>query len=238
MLPIDTHLANAASHRDQTGRPLITLSYAQSLDGSLTNQRGIPLRLSGDASLQLTHRLRAAHDAILIGIGTLLADDPQLTVRLTDGQQPQPIILDSSLHSPPQARVFQNPKPPIIAACHGANPKARTSLEDVGAHILTLPPDQHGRVSLQAFLARLASYGIKSLMVEGGATVITSFITAHLADLLVLTIAPIYVGGLHAPESLVARESHKNPSWPRLTNMGVQTLDGDIIIWGSICYDR
>lgn len=238
MLPIESLLAEAASHRDRTGRPLVTLSYAQSLDGSLTNQRGIPMHLSGDASMQLTHRLRAAHDAILVGIGTLLADDPQLTVRYVDGSQPQPVILDSSLRSPIQARVFQHPRQALIAACPGGSPEARFSLENVGARILTLPADRHGRVNLEALLAKLASIGISSLMVEGGAAVITSFLTTRLADLLVLTVAPIYVGGLHAPETLVAGGDHRNPRWPRLTDHGVQTLEGDIIIWGRIHYDR
>lgn len=238
MFPIEGYLAEADSLREKTGRPLVTLSYAQSLDGSLTDQRGRPLRLSGEASMQLTHRLRAAHDAVLVGIGTLLADDPRLTVRLVDGPQPQPVILDSRLRTPPQALVFQHPILPLIATCHDASPVARLALEDAGARILTLPPDRNGQVNLEALLVELASIGINRLMVEGGAAVITSFLSARLADLLVLTLAPVYVGGLHAPETLVALDGHSDPRWPRLTDHGVQTLEGDIIIWGRISYDR
>ena len=119
MVPIDQLLARATTHRLQTGRPLVSLSYAQSLDGSLAARRGSPLLLSGKASMQLTHRLRASHDAILVGIGTILADDPQLTVRLVQGPQPQPVILDSHLRLPPNARVFQGPKLPWIGKLPG-----------------------------------------------------------------------------------------------------------------------
>ena len=95
-------------------RPLVTLSYAQSLDGSIARERGKPLALSGPESMRLTHQLRAAHDAILVGIGTVLADDPQLTVRLVEGKSPIPVILDSRLAISPTARLFQNPKKPIL----------------------------------------------------------------------------------------------------------------------------
>ena len=82
---IDAALAGAEAHRSRFGRPLVTLSYAQSLDGSLAAHRGTSFTLSGSESLALTHRLRAAHQAILVGIGTILADDPRLNVRLAAG---------------------------------------------------------------------------------------------------------------------------------------------------------
>lgn len=236
MVPIERLLGVAAAHRARTGRPLVTLSYAQSLDGSLTDRRGAPLRLSGKASMQLTHRLRAAHDALLVGIGTVLADDPQLTVRLADGPQPLPVILDSRLRLPLDARLLQGPRPPLIAACPHASPQSRNALQERGAEILTCPAGQHGHVSLEDLLAELTSRRIDSLMVEGGAAVITSFLSARLADLLVLTVAPLFVGGLHAPEVPVSLEGPLGSRWPRVTNLNFQPLEGDIIIWGNICY--
>ena len=92
MVPIERLLARAEEHRRKIGRPLVTLAYAQSLDGSLSAGRGHPLNLSGSEAQEITHRLRAAHDAILVGIGTVLADDPRLTVRLVKGPQPQPVV--------------------------------------------------------------------------------------------------------------------------------------------------
>jgi 3,4-dihydroxy 2-butanone 4-phosphate synthase/GTP cyclohydrolase II len=236
MVPIERLLSSASIHRLETGRPLVTLSYAQSLDGSLAARRGSPLRLSGKASMQLTHRLRAAHEAILVGIGTILADDPQLTVRLVEGVQPQPVILDSHLRIPLHARVFQGPKPPWIAALRDANLEQQSALVAAGARVIPCPPDASGHVSLETLLVQLASLGINSLMVEGGAAVITAFLTARLADFLVLTVAPILVGGLHAPESPVAT-ADVNSFWPKLTGLGTEMLGEDLILWGHICYE-
>ncbi len=100
-----TVLVAAAEHRRRTGRPLVTLSYAQSLDGSIADRPGRPLSLSGSQSLTLTHGLRASHDAILVGIGTVLADNPRLNVRLVTGESPQPVIVDSS----PALSVLRQP---------------------------------------------------------------------------------------------------------------------------------
>src|SRR5512133_2370683 len=102
MSPLEELLSDAG----REGRPLVTLSYAQSLDGSLAAQRGTPLALSGPQSMELTHRLRAAQDAILVGIGTVLSDNPRLTVRLVEGSQPQPVILDSHLRFPLNANLL------------------------------------------------------------------------------------------------------------------------------------
>ncbi|MCZ7668830.1 MAG: dihydrofolate reductase family protein [Chloroflexi bacterium] len=108
-LPIMTPMG-----QKQNGRPFVTLCFAQSLDGSIAIKRGQFTAISGAASMKMTHRLRAAHHALLIGIGTALADDPQMTVRLVEGRQPQPVILDSMLRLPETAVVFQHPRPPWI----------------------------------------------------------------------------------------------------------------------------
>ncbi len=96
---------------------MVGLCYAQSLDGCLAEARGRPTALSGPESGRLTHRLRSLHDAILVGVGTVLADDPRLTVRGVRGPSPQPVILDSRLRTPPDAYlVAQHPRPAWIAA--------------------------------------------------------------------------------------------------------------------------
>ena len=97
------------------GRPFVTLSYAQSLDGSIAARRGATTPISGPDALRLTHQLRAHHDAILVGIGTVLADDPQLTVRLVAGPNPQPVIVDSRLRLPLTARLLSDGAPPPTA---------------------------------------------------------------------------------------------------------------------------
>lgn len=231
MVPIDELLAGAQKHRHNTGRPLVTLSYAQSLDGSITAERGIPLRLSSPASMEMTHHLRAAHDGILVGIGTLLADDPRLNVRLVQGRDPQPVVLDSRLRFPLDANLLKGNRPPWIASLPGTDPQKRVELEKHGATILSLAEGGDGRVSLPDLLTCLADKGLNSLMVEGGASVITSFFVQGLADRLVLTIAPVIIGGLRAvePEASLA-------SLPRLENVGFERLGGDMIVWGALSY--
>ncbi|HEX9595492.1 MAG TPA: RibD family protein, partial [Anaerolineales bacterium] len=97
---LDEWLAASLNQAGDLDRPTVTLSYAQSLDGSIALHRGEPLTLSGPESMAMTHRLRAAHDAILVGIGTVISDDPQLNVRLVEGRNPQVVVLDSRLRLP------------------------------------------------------------------------------------------------------------------------------------------
>jgi len=227
--PFKDNLENAAAYRLENGRPLVTLTYAQSLDGSLAARRGQPLALSGSQSLNLTHQLRAAHDAILVGIGTVLADDPCLTVRYSGGNHPQPVILDSSLRIPVGAKLVAEPVRPLwIATTPAASTARRSVLAACGAHILDLPESPDGGVSLPDLLALLAEKGVNSLMVEGGARVIASFLRQQLVDQVLLTIAPCFVGGLPALGALLP------DGFPRLMDTQVELLGEDTIIWGTL----
>lgn len=229
MFPFEKSLANAATYCQTHGRPLVTLTYAQSLDGSLAVRRGQPLALSGPESLNLTHRLRATHDAILVGIGTVLADDPRLTVRLAEGNHPQPIVLDSALRIPLQSKLVAEPVHPLwIATTPAASEERRTALLACGVRLIDLPAGTDGSVPLPDLLACLAGYGINSLMVEGGARVIASFLNQKLANQVLLTIAPCFVGGLPALSDPVAED------FPRLKNLQVELLGEDLIVWGTL----
>jgi GTP cyclohydrolase II len=158
-------LRSAPAHRRRTGRPFVTLSYAQSLDGSIADRPGHPLALSGSQSMALTHGLRAAHEAILVGIGTVLADNPRLNVRLVAGSDPQPIVVDSRLRFPHYANILKNRRSPWIATHEGAvDPERQEALEAAGARILRLP-GINGWVDLTALLQDLGAMEINSLMV-------------------------------------------------------------------------
>lgn len=212
------------------GRPTITLSYAQSLDGSITLQRGQPTAISGADSLKMTHQLRANHEAILVGIGTVLADDPSLTVRLVDGMQPQPVILDGRLRLPLSAKLMNHPKRPWIFTTAQADPARKAQMEARGITVLSVAAEADGHVSLTAVLKELGRAGIRSVMVEGGARVITSFIMAQLADRLVITIAPTVLGGLHAVGHL---NGHGRP---RLKNPQYEWLGQDMVVRGDVAW--
>ncbi len=228
---LDALAEEATTYHERTGCPLVTLSYAQSVDGSLTLRAGQPAPVSSTESLVITHRLRAAHDAVLIGIGTVLADDPQLTVRLANGRDPQPVVLDSHLRFPLQARLLQHPRQPILAATLQAPRIRQKALEAAGACVLRLPADAEGRVALAALLEALGQRGITSLMVEGGAQVITAFLRQRLAQRLMVTLAPVLAGGYHAVHDLGAA------SWeglPRLRYKGFQMVGDDLLLWGEL----
>ncbi len=216
-------------------RPFVTLTYAQSLDGSIAFRQGQPLALSGPDSLTMTHRLRAAHDAILVGIGTVLADDPQLSVRRAEGDSPQPVILDTQLRFPLRSKLLRRSPSPWIAASESASPNRAARLEAAGAVIVRLPRDKHGCLCLAALLERLANWGVSRLMVEGGTQVITSFLASQLVDLIVVTVSPRLLGGLPAVRDLglsdpILIPRIERPSW--------HVIGTDFVVWGGLEWGR
>jgi len=233
---LETLSARAAVHRQRTGRPFVTLTYAQSLDGCIAADPGQPLSLSGPQSLVLTHRLRAAHDAILVGIGTVLADNPLLNVRLVEGKDPQPVIVDSQLRFPLEANLLcHHPLAPWIATSDQADRERQRRLEAAGARVLRLPSRAGGTVDLEALLRQLGAWGINSLMVEGGARIITSFLGRQLVDHLILTVVPRLVGGVHAVGNLGQFEPAR---FPGLRNVGHQRLGEDLVLWGDLAWGK
>jgi len=231
-------LATEQLVRDETAvdRPAVTLTYAQSLDGSIAARRGQPLSLSGPEAMAFTHRLRAAHDAILVGVNTVLADDPRLTVRLATGENPRPVVLDSSLRIPPGARLLQGEKLPWIICTERAPEEREEALVAAGATIIRIASDDSGRVALYPALHQLAAAGIRSLMVEGGAGVITSFLASGLADRLVVTVVPLLVGGLAAAGTLAGRLNGQ--PFPRLRRPHYRQLGRDIVVSGELVQEE
>lgn len=222
------------SAAERGDRPFVTVSYAQSLDGSIAEIPDHPLALSGELSLSLTHSIRAAHDAILVGIGTVLADNPALTVRHSPGENPQPVILDSRLRFPIFSRMLQqSPRPPWIFTLPESDPARMRTLENAGARIFRTArsgASANGKVELGQVLARLKELQVKSILVEGGAQVITSFLASRLIDQFIITIAPVLVGGVRAFETGWNRGPLK---LPRLKDVQKEILGEDIIVMGT-----
>ena len=224
----------AHDHFQEHGRPFVTLTYAQSLDGSIAAPDRRPLSISGEEAMAFTHRLRAAHDAILVGIGTVLSDNPRLNVRHGEGPHPTPVILDTHLRFPIDAELLSCDGPaPIIATNQSAPEDRKQALEDRDATVLRLSCTDDG-ICLDALLEALAEREYRSVMVEGGSEVITSFLRRRRVDYLILTIAPMLVGGhraLHPPNEEGGKAL--GSAFPRLTNVQYQWLGDDLVMEGT-----
>lgn len=224
----------------ETNRPFITLAFAQAWDGSITSDKGSTVVLSNSKSSELTHQLRSLHDGILVGIETVLSDDPQLTVRYWSGNNPQPVVLDSRLRMPANAKLCQHPD----KACWLLTLQTEENgLEMTGVKIISLKSSIHNQkkssgkevdfVPLEPALSRLKKMGIRSLMVEGGARVLTEFLKAGLADAIVMTMAPKILGGYKAVGDLGVTGYSKLPS---ISGLCAEKLGSDLIVWGDLCY--
>src|SRR4051812_27884792 len=176
-------------------RPLVTVHYAQTIDGRIAARTGDARWVSGERSLKLAHELRASHDAVMVGIGTVLADDPLLTTRLVDGPSPIRVIVDSQLRTPLDAKVITDTTSRTIVATTLAAPVEReVAVAARGATVLRVHANERGDVDLARVLSRLRRDGITSLLVEGGRGIITSALRARVADRLTVAIAPKVVG--------------------------------------------
>jgi GTP cyclohydrolase II len=227
--PIEATLRAQSEGTSNATRPFICLSYAQSLDGSIAAQPGKPYPISGRASLAMTHQLRAMHDSILIGIGTALADNPQLNVRLNEGDDPDPVILDSTLRLPPESRLLSSGRTTHIFCAKPIDNNRARRLSASGAQIHpTLQID--GRfLDFHNVLQKLQSLGYRSVMIEGGATVITQSLQEKIVDWIVITTAPLLLGGLHAPLSAVDGVE-LNPV--QIKAEGTAMYGVDRVLWG------
>ncbi len=226
---IECWLTSCKDDLKKKDRPFITLAYAQGLDGSITTRQGNSLGLSGKQSIQLTHQLRSLHDGILVGIETILADDPKLTVREWKGNNPQPIVLDSQLRLPPTAKICKHPdKTCWILSLSEDKGKAHDNAE-----ILTFESENQKLVPLEKAMKKISEMGITSLMVEGGATVITAFLNAKIVDAVVITITPWLIGGYKAVSNLGETSLSQLPS---LNGLNYGILEKDMIIYGSLKY--
>ncbi|XP_063933346.1 uncharacterized protein LOC135145171 [Zophobas morio] len=209
-------------HSGNSKFPFITLSYAQSIDGSIASSDRRPLDISCLESAKMTHSLRAAHSAILVGINTVLSDNPQLTVRLVTGESPRPVVLDSFLKIPLESHILR--RAPIIFCSKNHDISKKKILEKVGATVL--PVVQTNRsLDLREILETLKKLELHSVMVEGGATVIESFLESKLVNKCVITISPRFIGGLKS-----VKKPHAN--LPRLVNVASSQYGSDTVIVG------
>lgn len=182
-------------HHRTLGRPWVRLKLAASLDGRIALANGDARWITGEAARRLGHRWRNELDAILVGVGTVRADDPTLDCRLPRGRDPIRVIADSRLRTPPGARVLRAGEAPVwIATTPDPPPRRARKLEAAGAAIVSVAA-RDGRVSPRALLRALARRGITSVLLEGGGHLAASFLRARLVDEICLFQAPLLIGG-------------------------------------------
>jgi diaminohydroxyphosphoribosylaminopyrimidine deaminase/5-amino-6-(5-phosphoribosylamino)uracil reductase len=177
----------------------VTLKLATSLDGRIATGAGESRWITGDESREAVHRLRAAHDAVLIGVETALADDPELTVRLPgyNGRQPARVVLDSRQRLTPECKLVRTARdiPTYVVATTEPDP----ALVEAGVKVLTVRAVGEDRPELKTVVETLEQEGLSSLFVEGGGQVAASFLRCDLVDLLEWFRAPAVIGGEGRP---------------------------------------
>lgn len=199
--PADAALALIQDFRKRaiTGKPLVTLKMAMSLDGKVAARTGDSKWISGETSRALVHRWRAEVDAVAVGSGTLLADDPRLNARLIDGvpvRQPARVIFDSRLVTRPSAALFEDVEEAPVLIVSGADPEpgAVRDLETAGAEVIPVPGDDPG-LRFSAAMEALGARGIASVLLEGGPVLAGAAVTAGEVDRAEIFVAPLILGG-------------------------------------------
>ncbi|MEW6448045.1 MAG: bifunctional diaminohydroxyphosphoribosylaminopyrimidine deaminase/5-amino-6-(5-phosphoribosylamino)uracil reductase RibD [Bacillota bacterium] len=216
-----------------TRKPFVILKTAMSLDGKIATATGESKWITGDAAREYVHQLRNACDAVLVGIGTVLKDDPSLTTRLPEGgRDPVRVILDSRARTPLDARVIvQGSDAATIVAVTGMAPPERiAALRQAGAEVLVCGPGP--AVDLEFLLTALAEREIASILVEGGSAVNASFLLQGLVDKLVWFIAPLIIGGREAIGPVGGTGVRSLSKAIRLKEVNVKELGSDLCIEG------
>jgi diaminohydroxyphosphoribosylaminopyrimidine deaminase/5-amino-6-(5-phosphoribosylamino)uracil reductase len=207
-----------------TGRPFVTVKFAMSLDGKIATRTGESQWITGEEARAHAHRLRHMHDAVLVGVNTVIADDPELTVRLTGDRLRQPlrVVVDSQLRIRQSARII------------GSNTLIATTRQGrVGAaEVIRLPAAADGRVALPALLDELGQRRVLSLLVEGGAEVHASFFAEGLVDKVYAYVAPRLIGGKEAPGPLGGAGVDHLAGSTQLHELDFARLGDDLVITG------
>lgn len=218
--------------RVRLGRPLVTLKLAASLDGRIATATGESRWITGEAARERAHLLRAEHDAVLVGTGTLLADDPQLTCRLPglEHRSPVRVVIDRQLRIPAGARLLAGARqvPIWVVTLRSAEPARQAALRDAGVEVIAADPDASGQIDLAAMLGRLGERGLTRLLVEGGGRLAAALLRADLVDRLVWIGAPMLIGGDGIP-AIAALGIAALAGAPRFEHIATEILGGDVL---------
>ncbi len=215
--------------------PYATLKYAMTLDGKIATKTGASRWITGDAARRRVHEERLRHAAIMVGIGTVIADNPQLTCRIEGGRNPLRIVCDSQARTPLNSNIAQTAHSvPTIIACAADAPHERTAaLERLGCEIVRIDAE-NGRLDLQRLMELLGARGIDSVLIEGGATLAACALDAGIVNHVQAFIAPKFFAGTAAPSPL-GGEGIETPSqaWT-LSEVSLERLGEDVLVEGDV----
>jgi diaminohydroxyphosphoribosylaminopyrimidine deaminase/5-amino-6-(5-phosphoribosylamino)uracil reductase len=215
-----------------TRRPFVTVKLACSLDGKIATASGQSQWITGEKARRFAHRLRAESDAVMVGAGTVLADDPLLTARLVRSKrQPLRIVVDGAASIPSDARVLQAASSPAMVVVGASASERAEGLRASGAEVLCLP-DVQGRIDLGCVLDELGRREITTLLVEGGARLVASLVEERLVDKFIFILAPMLIGGTNSPGAIAGAGAHSLEDAIRLRNVSVRRLGEDIVVEG------
>jgi diaminohydroxyphosphoribosylaminopyrimidine deaminase / 5-amino-6-(5-phosphoribosylamino)uracil reductase len=218
--------------RLRLGRPLVTLKLATSLDGRIATRRGASRWITGPAARDRAHALRAIHDAIMVGSGTVLADDPKLTCRLPglEHRSPVRVVVDRHLAVPPSARLIAEARqvPTWVLALPSADPDRRQGLLASGVTVIEVDPDTEGGIDFNSALTALGERGITRLLVEGGGQLAAALTRARLVDRLAWFHAPLLIGGDGIP-AIAGFGLEAMTDAPRFERLSTETIGGDLL---------
>jgi diaminohydroxyphosphoribosylaminopyrimidine deaminase/5-amino-6-(5-phosphoribosylamino)uracil reductase len=219
------------------GRPLVIAKYAMTLDGKIATVTGSARWVSGEASRALVGRMRAAADAVLVGIGTVLADDPSLTARASDGtllpRQPLRVVVDSQGRLPPDSKLAGGGLPGCtVVATTPLGQERLAALRRDGLEVWAGPPDPDGRVDLAALLAELGRRGLLSTLAEAGGTLLAALLERGLIDEIAAFVAPKLVGGRSAPTPIGGRGVADMAAAIELEDVSYERVGRDVLVRG------
>lgn len=213
-----------------TGLPFVILKSAMTMDGKTATVTGDSRWISNEKSRHYVHRLRAMVDAIMVGVGTVLADDPQLTARIPGGKDPQRVVVDSSLRISPDARMLRQESSAATIIATVSDDRHRVEqLESIGAEVLRCRGNQ-GRVDLRDLLARLGARGVQSILLEGGSELAGEALRAGLIDKCVLFYAPKFLGGADGFGLFGGPSAERMNGCLRLKDVTVRRFGDDVMI--------
>lgn len=225
-----------------TGWPFVTAKFAISLDGKIATRSGDSRWITNAISRQRVHELRDRTDVILVGAGTVIADDPRLTTRLPrhDVHHPLRIVVDSRGRVPLTAQLFDPALPgqTVLATTAACDPDHCAALEARGVEVWKLPSDSQGRVSLPALLDEIGRRDKLTLLVEGGSELLGAFFAEKLVDRVWAFIAPIIIGGKEAPGPVGGMGAENLSQALRLDRFEAEVLDGDLWIRADVPQDK